>query len=64
MADSGLCLFQLPSGLVVCTSCDRPPDGSTYKSAAPEGLSQGTYPADDPRLNEGGDVLPQGGGEV
>lgn len=64
MADSGLCLYNMPDGTVKCSGCDQPPVSGTNKRPAPVGLSEGIYPADDPRLSEGGEVLPESGGEV
>ena len=65
MSTDSLCLYTMPNGTVQCASCDHPPANSNWKSAAPPGLPEGNYAADDPRLNETqGDVLPQGEGEV
>lgn len=54
------CLYVMSDGTIECRSCDHPPDNSTYLRSAPEGLVEGSYQPDDPRLSEG-KVAPEGG---
>lgn len=41
--EESLCLFRLPDGTIICTSCDHPPESSTYLRVAPEGTPEGVY---------------------
>lgn len=65
MRTDSFCLFMMPDGTVTCASCDHLPTNSVYKSAAPEGLPEGNYQSDDPRLvDTQSEVSPEGGPEV
>ena len=65
MSGENLCLFQLSDGTIVCTSCERPPSDSVYLKAAPEGLPEGNYQSDDPRLvDTQSEFPPESGPEV